>query len=129
MFKRRVFDALEGARKDCPLGEQFCWHSVLPDSAPPPCRASDATRPWYVQVLDLADGLHGVVPDMNGSLITSIGRGLWVHRKLLAVYQRVPGHALHEKGLQRQIGVGTLGQQTGTKSAFRPGDKPLINRL
>ena len=26
-------------RKDCPLGGQFCWHAVLPDPAPPPCRA------------------------------------------------------------------------------------------
>ena len=38
-FRRRFFDALEGARKDCPLGEQFCWHPVLPDPAPPPRRA------------------------------------------------------------------------------------------
>ena len=38
-FRRRVFDALEGARKDCPLGEQFCWHTVLPDPASPPRRA------------------------------------------------------------------------------------------
>ena len=35
-----------------------------------------------------------------------------------------PRHALHVKGLQRQIGVGTL----GTKSASRPGDKPDVNR-
>ena len=37
-------------------------------------------------------------------------------------YVRVPGHALHEKGFQ------DTGQQPGTKSAFRPGDKPLVNR-
>ena len=38
-FRRRVFDALEGTREACPLGEQFCWHPVLPDPAPPPRRA------------------------------------------------------------------------------------------
>ena len=35
MFKRRVFDALEGTREACSLGGQFCWHPVLPDPAPP----------------------------------------------------------------------------------------------
>ena len=24
-LRRRIFDALESARKDCSLGEQFCW--------------------------------------------------------------------------------------------------------
>ena len=38
-FRRRVFDALEGTREARLLGEQFCWHPVLPDSAPPPRRA------------------------------------------------------------------------------------------
>ena len=38
-FRRRVFDALEGTRDSCLLGEQFCWHPVLPDPAPPPRRA------------------------------------------------------------------------------------------
>ena len=38
-FKRRVFDALESAGKDCSLGEQFCWQTVLPDPTPPPRRA------------------------------------------------------------------------------------------
>ena len=41
----------------------------------------------------------------------------------------VPGHALHEDGLQKQ-GVGPLvSSQEGTKSASRPVDKPLVNRL
>ena len=39
MFRRRVFDALESTKKDCPLGEQFCWLTVLIDLAPPPRRA------------------------------------------------------------------------------------------
>ena len=39
MFRGLVFGALEGARKDCSLGEQFCWQTVLADAAPSPCRA------------------------------------------------------------------------------------------
>ena len=35
-FRRFVFDALGGTRASCLLGEQFCWHPVLPDPAPPP---------------------------------------------------------------------------------------------
>ena len=38
-FRRRVFDALEGTRDACLLGEQFCRRPVLPDPAPPPRRA------------------------------------------------------------------------------------------
>ena len=38
-FRRRVFDALEGTREARFLGEQFCWHPVLPDPALPPRRA------------------------------------------------------------------------------------------
>ena len=38
-FRRRFFDALKGTREACLFGEQFCWHPVLPDSAPSPRRA------------------------------------------------------------------------------------------
>ena len=38
-LRGRVFDALEGTRDPCPLGEKFCWHPVLSDAAPPPRRA------------------------------------------------------------------------------------------
>ena len=34
-----TFDPLEGTRILCFLGEQFCWHPILPDPARPPCRA------------------------------------------------------------------------------------------
>ena len=51
-FRRRVFDALEGTRKDCPLGEQFCWHTVLPAPRRHAAVRPDATRLWYVRVLD-----------------------------------------------------------------------------
>ena len=39
-----------------------------------------------------------------------------------------PGHALHEKGLQRQKRRRSTGQQPGTTSARGPADKPRINR-
>ena len=38
--------------------------------------------------------------------------------------ERIPGHALHEKGLQRQIGVGTLVSTQERKALF----VPLVNR-
>ena len=41
----------------------------------------------------------------------------------------ITGHALHEKGLQRQNRRRSTGQQLGTKSASRPADKPQVNRL
>ena len=44
-FRRRVLDALGGTRVPCLLGEQFCWHPVLPDPAPPPRRAPRPDSP------------------------------------------------------------------------------------
>ena len=44
-FRRHVFDALEGTRKDCSPGEQSCWHPVLPKLAPPPSRAPQCNPP------------------------------------------------------------------------------------
>ena len=40
-----------------------------------------------------------------------------------------PEHVLYQTGLQRQINVGYIGLQQGTKSASRPADKPFINPL
>ena len=51
-FRRCVFDALEGTRDLCFLGDQFCWHPVLPDPAPPSAGRPDLNRPWYVRVLN-----------------------------------------------------------------------------
>ena len=51
-FRRRVFDALEGTRDSCLLGDQFCWHPVLPDPAPPSAGRPDPNCPWYVRILD-----------------------------------------------------------------------------
>ena len=42
--------------------------------------------------------------------------------------KNIPGHALHEKGLQGPNKRRYTGQQPGTKSAFRPGDEPVVNR-
>ena len=44
------------------------------------------------------------------------------------VFDAFPAHALHEKGLQRQIGVGTLVSSQERRTLFRPGDKPRMNR-
>ena len=57
-FRRRVFDALEGTRDPCLLGEQFCWHPVLPDPARPSAGRPDPNRPWYVRVLDSTSLLY-----------------------------------------------------------------------
>ena len=56
-FKRRIFDALGSTRKDCFLGEQFCWHPVLRDPAPPPRRAPRRDPP----VVCSGFGLDGFV--------------------------------------------------------------------
>ena len=45
MFRRRVLDALESAKKDCSLGAQFYWRTVLPNPAPPPRRAPRRDMP------------------------------------------------------------------------------------
>ena len=51
-FRQRVFDALEGTRDACILGELFCRRPVLPDPASPSAVRPDSTRPWFVRVLD-----------------------------------------------------------------------------
>ena len=49
--------------------------------------------------------------------------------KITNMIKQIPGHALREKGLQRQKSVESTGQQPGTKSASRPADKPVTHRL
>ena len=51
-----------------------------------------------------------------------------LEKKFGAYSFHFPGHALHEKGLQRQIRRRSTVRQPGTKRASRPADKPLINR-
>ena len=41
--------------------------------------------------------------------------------------ERIPGHALHEKGSQKTKKLRSTVQQPGTKTASRPGDKPQMN--
>ena len=36
VFRRCFFAAMGCTMEACPLGEQFCWHPVLPDPNPPP---------------------------------------------------------------------------------------------
>ena len=52
-FKRRFFDALEGMRDACLLGELFCRRPVLAGPAPPslPAVRPDRTSPCCVRVL------------------------------------------------------------------------------
>ena len=52
----------------------------------------------------------------------------WLLARGLPLVCLWPGHALHEKGLQRQKMFRSTGQQPRTKSASRPAYKPLINR-
>ena len=57
------------------------------------------------------------------------GRGGWARRRVRDCSSRklvppIPGHALHEKGLQRQIGVGTLVSSQERRALA----VPLINR-
>ena len=60
----------------------------------PPMRRPAPTRPWCVRVLD-STGLITAAPG-------------------------IPGHALPEKGLQRQIGVGTLVSSQERRALFVP---------
>ena len=61
-------------------GTDVSWANRTVDVPSGPAMHRPApTRPWYVRVLDSAGSMH-----------------------------KFPGHALHEKGLQRQIGVVTL---------------------
>ena len=48
--RKRVFDALEGTREACFMVEQFCWHPVLPDPAPPLRRALRPEAPMVCMV-------------------------------------------------------------------------------
>ena len=54
-FNIGVFDALEGTKDSCLLGEPIRRRPVLPGPAPPrrpAVRRPDPTRPWYVRVWD-----------------------------------------------------------------------------
>ena len=68
-FRRRVFDALEGTRQDCPLGEQFCSHTVLPDPAPPPRRTPRRDPPVICPSLGLSRW-----ENIQASFIRCLGR-------------------------------------------------------
>ena len=45
LFKRRVFDFLDGTRGLDPRGEQCCWHLVMPDPAQPTCCGPESNPP------------------------------------------------------------------------------------
>ena len=114
-FKRRVSDALGGTRQACPRGEQFCWHPVLPDPAPPTRRAPRPDPP----VLCPGFGL-------DRSFLESrlVHRRLFVSANLFHP-KDVREHALHENGLQRQIGVDSLVSSQERRALA----VPVTNRL
>ena len=95
----------------------------------------ESTRPWYVRVRDSTN--YFMSHDLSKSLSTIFfvfGRLelRWLEFVFLfgeaCIY--FFGHAFYETGLSRQNGyVRSTGLQSGTKSAFRPADRPLINRL
>ena len=69
-----MFDALEGTRGACLLGEPIHQRPVLPDPAPPRCsavRRPDPIRPWYVRILD-STGC-----DANGVLLIVFSNAQW----------------------------------------------------
>ena len=136
-FRRRVFDALGGTRKACLLGEQFCWHPILPDPAPPPRRAP---RPDPLVVCP-SFRLHKIILVFNTQYAKNMTfrqkhecvqmHGNWTTENIvrlipgLSVGRRlIPGHALHEKGLQRRkSNVPLVGSQEQRALLV-----PLINR-
>ena len=86
-------------------------------------------------------GMSGNEPRVNRSFRSSTGlHTLMVVRASEEMSRtvssiRFPGHALHEKGLQRQIGVGTLASSKERRALLVPrlnrgstGGHPLVNR-
>ena len=62
-------------------------------------------------------------------------RNASIHNLISRSYAFIPGHALHEKGLQRQKGVGPLVGSQERRALLVPvinrlqtGYKPLVNR-
>ena len=103
-----VVETLEGKKVRCLLGEQTRRRLDLPRPAPPRrpavCRP-DPACPWYVRVLDSTSALTLMVVAC-GNLVILMGES--------------PGHALHEKGLQRQKGAGPLVSSQERRALFIP---------
>ena len=102
----------------CFLAEQVYWHSILLDPARPFRRAP---RPDPTVVCP-GFGFDKWILQL---VIVVVGLGL----------RLIPGHALHEKGLQKQIGVGTLVSSQERRALFvllinhgSAADKPVVNR-
>ena len=153
---------MEGTRDPCLLREQFCWHPVLPDPAPPPRRAPRPDPPVACPGFELYNKLHTIsfVRASEESFRTIVfdalgGRGTvaaWANRpvgvrscplpprtaallwaapnrsaRVMTVFwiRQVPGHALHEKGLQKQKGDSPLFSSQEQRALL----VPVINRL
>ena len=95
-FKRLVFDDLQNAREACQTVlfalaqggrvKQFCWHPDMPNPALQPRRVPRLDSPLVFPYF----GLDRMI------------------RPFVDILGVIPEHALHERDLQRQIGVGTL---------------------
>ena len=109
------FPCFVGQKNQCFLSKTTCRPPVflrtdLPLHRAPPCPESPV----------VCSGFGFDMPLITQQLLVALMTGLTIYK--------IPGHALHEKGLQRQISVGYIGLQPGMKSGCRPADKPLINR-
>ena len=92
---------------NCSVGVPSC-------PAPPrhPAVRPDPTRPWYVRVFKIT--VIAIIASYNFS-------------------HDIPGHALHEKGLQGQVGDGTVVHSQERRAAIAPwisrlstADKPRV---
>ena len=70
-FRRRVIYALGGTRDARPLGELVCRRLVLPDLAPPPCRASQ-TVPLEVNLILTRPAVFWMLCEANVSIFGSL---------------------------------------------------------
>ena len=119
--RRRVFDALKGAREACFLGEQFCWHPVLPDPAPPLRRALRLDAPVVCWVLD-----------STGHLVSCLSLCIDTQSEVCTARARLQGTCrVQNPDIPRAGRVGTHGGVTGRGRAglganriVRPGNKP-----
>ena len=89
-------------------------------------KKTHATRTVSDHLSQSFESLNLVLADIQTKTHVSVVSG----RRLTALDQNVvvvlvPGHSLHEKGVQRQIGVGTLVSNKERRAAV----VPRINRL
>ena len=103
-FGGRFFDALESARKDCSLGAQFYWRTVLLDPAPPPRRAPRRDPPVVCSGFGFDKSHAGHIWEFKISMEFEI-----VASALAAVYPLLVD--LRQLGRSSRGGVGLRGRR------------------